>query len=995
MSSTDPERWQAVKDLFDAALARPVGERAQFLNRACAGDRALQQEVESLLASDEEAKNFMETPAVAGAAESLIELKARLSEGQQISHYQIASAIGAGGMGEVYLAKDISLGRNVAIKLLPEYFTAVADRLRRFKQEAQTASALNHPNIITIYEIGQHEHTHFIAMEFIDGLTLRQTLASGPLPLTDALDIAYQVAMALTTAHEAKIIHRDIKPENIMLRRDRLVKVLDFGLAKLTETTPPSLDSATPTKALATEPGRVMGTVTYMSPEQARGVQVDARTDIWSLGVLLYEMVTGRAPFTGETTSHIAVAILEKEPASLVSLAPNVPLELQRIVRKSLAKDRDERYQTARDLLIDLKNLKQELTSTVMHRAETEAKAVPQDDNKRTSETHAANTTPNARLPSRKSVLWGAGVTVLLLTATVVGYWYFLRPRPSTPLPPLSAIPLTSDPGFEGMPSLSPDGNYVAFIAGGGEQQKDFDLYVKQIGGGPPLRVTSGPAVEEFPAWSPDGRSIAFVRTKGDKLEVLLISPLGGPERKLAETTADTSTYLFSWCPPYLSWSPDSKYLVMMDQLSPGEPYGLFIISVATGEKRRLTTPSAPATADGNPAVSPDGHMLAFVRIVSDSNTQVYVLPLSKNYAPAGEARRLDLLQPFLTSPAWTSDGTEIVYSASEPWAMGDMKLWRVPVSGSEKPQPLSSVGENGGQATISRQGNRLVYTDWRYDPDIWRAEISGPGRNSPAVKLIASTHADTSQQYSADGSKIAFASDRSGHFEIWVCNSDGSSPVQLTSIESFSGSPRWFPDGGRIVFDLHKEGQTDIYVIDMEGRVPRRLTNDPGDDVTPSVSHDSKWIYFSSKRTGRFEIWRMPAEGGNAAQVTHNGGLIPFESADGKVIYYAKAPGETEVWKVPVSGGDETRVLGPISFFHFAVVADGIYFIEIGTQVYVGSRGSSLNFYNFAKGTTERVVNIKINAETGLSISPDGRYALMTLVDPEVCDLMLVENFR
>jgi Tol biopolymer transport system component/serine/threonine protein kinase len=882
MSSTDPEKWQAVKDLFDAALARPPKERAQFLDRACAGDRALQQEVESLLASDEEAKNFMETPAVAGAAESLIELKARLSEGQQISHYQIASAIGAGGMGEVYLAKDISLGRNVAIKLLPEHFTAVADRLRRFKQEAQTASALNHPNIITIYEIGLHEHTHFIAMEFIDGLTLRQTLASGLLQLTDALDVAYQVALALSTAHEAKIIHRDIKPENIMLRRDRLVKVLDFGLAKLTETTPPSLDSATPTKALATEPGRVMGTVTYMSPEQARGSKVDARTDIWSLGVLLYEMVTGRAPFTGETTSHIAVAILEKEPASLVSLAPNVPLELQRIVRKSLAKDREERYQTARDLLIDLKNLKQELTSTVMHRAETEAKAVPQDNNKRTSETHAANTTPNARLPRRKSVLWGAGVTALLLTATVAGYWYFLRPRPSTPLPPLTAIPLTSDPGFEGMPSLSPDGNYAAYIAGGGEQEKDFDLYVKQIGGGPPLRLTSGPAVEEFPAWSPDGRSIAFVRTKGDKLEILLISPLGGPERKLAETTADTSTSLFSWVPPYLSWCPDSKYLVTMDHLSPGEPYGLFIISVATGEKRRLTTPSTPATADGNPAVSPDGHMLAFVRIVSESNTQVYVLPLSKNYAPAGEAQRLDLPQPFLTSPAWTSDGREIVYSASEPWATGDMKLWRVPVSGSEKPQPLSSVGENGGQATISWQGNRLVYADWRYDPDIWRAEISGPGRNSPAVKLIASTHVDGSPQYSADGSKIAFASDRSGHAEIWVCNSDGSSPVQLTSLESFSGSPRWFPDGGRIAFDLHKEGQTDIYVIDMEGRVPRRLTNDPSDDVTPSVSHDSKWIYFSSKRTGRFEIWRMPAEGGEVEQVTDNGGVIRLSPQTG-----------------------------------------------------------------------------------------------------------------
>ncbi len=997
MSNTDPERWQAVKDLFDAALARPLEERARFLDRACAGDEALRHEVDSLLESDEEAESFMETPAVAAAAESLINTQVKLLPGHQISHYKVVSAIGAGGMGEVYLAKDSNLGRNIALKLLPDHFTADADRLRRFKQEAQTASALNHPNIITTHEIGQHEHTHFIAMEFIDGLTLRQMLARGPLPLTDALDVTSQVALALTTAHEAKIIHRDIKPENIMLRRDGLVKVLDFGLAKLTETTPPSLDSTTSTKPLATEAGRVMGTVTYMSPEQARGLEVDARTDIWSLGVLLYEIVTGRAPFTGETTHHIAVAVLENDPVPISLIAPQTPSELQRIVRKSLTKDRNERYQTARDLLIDLKNLKQELTSTVMHRAETEAKAVPHEDNKRTSETRMANPTPNAWLPTRKSILRGAGATALLLTATVAAYWYFLWNRPSTPRPPLTAIPLTTDPGFEGMPALSPDGNYVAFIAGGGEPQREFDLYVKQIGGGPPLRLTTGPAVEQFPAWSPDNLSIAFVRPKGERLEVLLISSLGGPERKLTENTADQSTSLFSWVPPYLSWTPDSKYLVTMDRLSPEEPYGLFILSVATGEKRRLTTPPAAATADGNSAISPDGRTLAFVRVIASSFTQICVLSLSENYDPAGEVRCLDLPQQFVTSPTWTSDGRELVYSASEPWLSGETRIWRVSVSGVERPpQPLATVGENGYQATISRQGHRLVYSNWKYDTDIWRAELNGPGKSSPAVKLIASTHSDDTPQYSADGSRIAFGSDRSGHAEIWVCNSDGSSPLQLTNLKSFSGSPQWFPDGRRLVFDLHTAGQSDLYVTDMESQVPRPLTNDPSDDITPRVSHDGKWIYFSSKRTGRFEVWRIPAEGGEAAQVTQNGGIIPFESADGETIYYAKAPGEnTEVWKVPVSGGDETRVLGPVSAIQFAVVADGIYFIEIGTPVYVGSQGNSLKFYNFAKGITERAVDVKLNPQNGLSISPDGRYALMTLVDPFICDLMLVENFQ
>lgn len=995
--SKDRERWQAVKDLFDAALARPPGERTRFLDRACAGDEALRREVESLLASDEEAKSFMETPAVAGSAESFIKTRTQLFVGQQISHYQIVSEIGAGGMGEVYLARDTNLGRNIALKLLPEHFTADADRLQRFKQEAQTASALNHPNIITIHEIGQHDLRHFIATEFIDGVTLRQKLATGPLPLTDALDIACQLAMALTAAHEAKIIHRDIKPENIMLRRDRLVKVLDFGLAKLIQTTTPSLDIAKSTKVFATEPGRVMGTISYMSPEQARGFEVDARTDLWSLGVVLYEMVTGSTPFSGETTSHITVAILEKEPASMVGIAPSVPRELQRIVRKSLAKDRHERYQTARDLLIDLKSLTQELdAANKLDRSaapeSTDERVVARGTVKPPSQTNGFQSGPSAsrswhpfhKIPATARVLFG-----LLLTAFLI--WYFW-PRGNTTPPPLIAIPLTTDPGYEGMPSLSPDGNYVAYVAG---VAGDLDLYVKQIGGGPPLRITSGPAFDTFPAWSPNNLSIAFLRLRRDKAEVLLISPFGGPERKLAEVTGDTSTGIFSWNPPFLSWTPDSNYLVTMDRLSPEEPYGLFILSVATGEKRRLTTPPAPATADGNAAISPDGRTLAFVRVVADGNTQVCVLPLSEDYRPAGEVRHLDLPQQFLTSPAWTSDGREIVYTASETWASGEWRLWRVPVSGVEKPQPLATVGENGAQVTISRQGHRLVYADFKYNTDIWRIEVNGLRKSSPAVKLIASTLKDGSPEYSPDGSRVAFASDRSGHAEIWVCNSDGSGLVQLTTLELFSGSPQWFPDGRRLVFDVHRDGRSDIYVTNTESRVARRLTNNLGEDVSPSVSHDGKWIYFSSKRTGRFEIYRMPAEGGEAAQMTHDGGFFPFESADGKLIYYAKVNGETEVWKVSVSGGDETRVLGPISNLEFAVVANGIYFIGIGTGGGLDVQGKSLKFFNFVTGLTEKVADVKLITDGRLSISPDGRYALIETADPWDGDLKLVENFR
>src|SRR5688572_25354434 len=280
-----------------------------------------------------------------------------------IAHYRIERKLGAGGMGEVYLAHDTRLRRRVALKLLPAKYTADSERLQRFEQEACAASALNHPNILTVYEIGVDRGTHFIATEHVDGVTLRQKLREGKMRLGDALDVSQQTASALTAAHAAGVVHRDIKHENIMLRHDHVVKVLDFGLVKLVET---ENDSRADTKAqtrvhVKTDPRSVFGTAYYMSPEQARGRETDARTDVWSLGVVLYEMLAQRMPFEGETSSHVIVSILEHEPEPLAHVEPDAPAELQRIVRKCLTKERDERYQTARDLMIDLKNLRREL----------------------------------------------------------------------------------------------------------------------------------------------------------------------------------------------------------------------------------------------------------------------------------------------------------------------------------------------------------------------------------------------------------------------------------------------------------------------------------------------------------------------------------------------------------------------------------------------------------------------------------------------------------
>ena len=351
-----PERWQQIKALLALALERDPGERAAFLDEACAGDTVLRHEIETLLDSHARSGDFIESPAFEVMAGSLTE--STLVPGTTIGHYQIIKRLVSGGMGDIYLAQDTRLERRVVIKTLPKHFTRDIDRVHRFQLEAKAASALSHPNIITVYEIGQVDELHYIAIEFIDGETLRQRIATSQLTISEALEIAINVTAALLAAHEAGIVHRDIKPENIMLRADRVVKVLDFGLAKLTES---NLISSGSGSTFQTEQGTVMGTAPYMSPEQARALPVDPRTDIWSLGAVLYEMIGGRPAFEGPTTSDVIAAILGRQPFPLVRYRPEVPTELEWIIKKALRKDRDERYQTAKELLADLRNLKQRL----------------------------------------------------------------------------------------------------------------------------------------------------------------------------------------------------------------------------------------------------------------------------------------------------------------------------------------------------------------------------------------------------------------------------------------------------------------------------------------------------------------------------------------------------------------------------------------------------------------------------------------------------------
>ena len=435
-----PERWHQIESLLQFTLERPPEKRSAFLAEACGDDEPLRREVESLIAAHEQAKSFLKTPLSKIAMELLAPDQALLAEGAMFGSYKIETLLGAGGMGVVYLAEDLRLGRRVALKLLPSDFTTDKARLRRFEQEARAASSLNYPNILTIYEFGETDNIHFIACEFIEGVTLRERMNGAPMKLGAILDVASQVASALSAAHAAGIVHRDIKPENIMLRRDDLVKVLDFGLATLTERLPPDSADTQASTLFKTDPRTLVGTVTYMSPEQACGLDVDARTDIWSLGVVLYEMVAGCLPFAGSTSSEVRTSILsDEEPQPLARYSREVLPELERIISKALCRNRDERYQTMKDMLLDLKTLREDL--------EFERKLKRSAPSEPNSEPNAIN------LNQRSAVI---AIAALLIIASAVGaYFYYARAHGSAAIESIAVMPFVNASGNSDMEFLS------------------------------------------------------------------------------------------------------------------------------------------------------------------------------------------------------------------------------------------------------------------------------------------------------------------------------------------------------------------------------------------------------------------------------------------------------------------------------------------------------------------------------------------------------------
>ena len=884
--------------------------------------------------------------------------------GKTISHYKILEKLGEGGMGVVYKARDTNLDRFVAIKVLPAEKVVDPERKQRFVQEAKAASSLNHPNIITIYDIGQAEGVDFISMECVVGKTLDRLIPKRGMRLNEALKCAVQIADALARAHSAGIVHRDLKPGNIMVNEHGLVKVLDFGLAKLTESTPAGEDESTRTMRPTTEEGKIVGTVAYMSPEQAEGKKVDARSDIFSFGSVLYEMVTGGQAFHGDTKASTLAAILKENPRPASQLVDGLPREVERLISRCLRKEVNQRSQHMDDIKIALEEVKEESDSGVL------------------------GTAAGSKPKPRRRLAWAVSVVAILVLA-MVGGW-LIRSKKEMPEVPLVAVPLTTYPGNEDRPSFSPDGTQVAF-AWDGEKQNNWDIYVKQIGVEPPYRLTNDPAMDYSPAWSPDGRLIAFLRDLSPgKTAIMVIPQRGGSERILAEVNGSLRVSYG----PYLSWTPDSKWLVGSTASTGQHGEGLHLYSTETGEQRPLTNPPIDEIGDTAQAVSPDGRTLVFSRVSPDFyNVTLWRLHLGEGYKPIGKEEQIQTGNMANLGAAWLPDGSEFVFSSGTIFSPG---LWRIAASNAAIPRRINLEASNASSPAISRLGNRLAFATERFDLNIWRIDLKGRGQK-PGVpfEFIASTQVEWYAAFSPDGRRIAFVSRRSGEDEIWICDSDGSKTAQLTS---FGGAeiygPSWSPDSQKIAFTGVQKGmKDDVYSISVNGGAPQRLTTNPAEDKWPYWSHDGKWIYFSSTRSGREEIWKMPSNGGEAVQITRNSGDIPQESADGKFLYYMKGwPEAVSVWRASVDGNQEAKILDSVhNAGQWTVGKEGIYFFRTSDKM----GHSDICFYEFATGQIRKVLTIQRPVNARIEVSPDGGAILYSQSDESGSVLMLVENFR
>jgi serine/threonine protein kinase/dipeptidyl aminopeptidase/acylaminoacyl peptidase len=924
----DPARHARAAHLFLAAVDLPPQEQAAFLSPECANDLELLEMVRQLLAEDRNGSILPEPkPAASPSQESL--------SGLTLSHYRVLERVGEGGMGTVYCAADTRLDRVVALKFEPPEILGVIASRDRFWREAKAIASIDHPNVCPVYGIEEDGGFLFIAMAYLDGIPLDRRLASSRVSMNEAVQIVMQAGRGLEAAHAKGIVHRDIKPANLMLtpttRGEYLVRILDFGIAQSVRESPATSDQLT------------MGTVCYMAPEQIRPGRVDAQGDIWSLGIVFYEILTGRLPFDRGSVQETLEAIAGPAPADFSLLRPEVPSSIVAVLERMLAKDLAKRYRSVRDVVADLE------------RADTAASAKPRP------------------VSSQWSVSNGAlvALVVFLIAAFVLAFWSRSAQHARGTL---SLTPITFYPGYEQNPAISPDGSRIAYVGQGLHGTNPLELYVQAIGSTDPLRLTRNrPGVENrSPAWSPKGDKLAVLETiPGTRFARILLMPAqGGTGSDLAVDNVLATGRL--------AWSSSGKKLAFT-RLNGADQGVIYELTIDSGALRQASFP-APGQSDCCAEFDPTDRRVAFKRneveiVVIDERTgAVRSLPARASW-------------PGLT---WSADGRSLLFS----W-FG--RIGEVSLTGAARRQPAREFRYEIMDITV--RGAQMACVRWEFEHSIWSLELRRSLDRTVASEdkqLIASSSWDNTPQFSPDGNSIAFSSGRSATPEIWVAGADGLNARRLTFFDGqFTGTPRWSPDGKRIVFDGRMPAsKPSIYVVPASGGQPVRLTNAEGD--VPSWSRDGRWIYYHSRPDD--QIWKIPDGGGHASRVTRGGGFEAFESTDGRSLIYSKSDQGLGLWKLDLNTGQEQPIpelAEADDYRHWALAPRGIYFVP---RRETESAQPGIYFFEFTTGRTTRVAQVQRLVDSGpgaLAVSPDEARLLYVPAGRDNRDVMLVKNFR
>jgi serine/threonine protein kinase/Tol biopolymer transport system component len=784
--------WQRISAIFEQALLVPPETRDDWIAQACKGDAELRNEVEKLLAAHDRSTGILDDPLFKVSPSEAIGSQFVLPAGARVGAYNIVSEIGRGGMGVVYEAVDTRLDRTVALKFLYPYLLSNKEIKARFKREAQAAASLNHPNICPVYEIGESDDKVYISMAHVEGKNLEQCVDAGPLKLEQALDIATQTARGLQAAHAKGIVHRDIKPSNIMLGDDGQVTVMDFGLAQLSN------------RSTLTRGGAVLGTPAYMSPEQARGQPTDPRTDIWSLGVVLYEMLAGHRPFRGEYEQAILYEVVNEDPEPLTAVRSGIPIDVERLVEKALAKRADERYASAEGMLVDLRVLSRKMGDGATTGAD-----------RRRSRPSLRQDTRQRRAP----IVWAAAAAAALLLAVVgaTTTWLWTSSPPADLLTHAKLTRLTRDAGLTATPALSLDGNLVAYASDRGDDD-NLDIWMQQVSGGTAVRLTEDPAADHSPVFSPDGKSIAFQSDRNGG-GIYVIPTLGGSPRLLVRGGQR---------PRY---SRDGRFVAYYAG-PPSSTKGttVHVVSSDGGAPRALVTDFEVAAM---PIWAPDNRHLLFWGNRPGEPLDIWTVPLDGG--PAVETGAAKVLGDHGLNPvsldSWAPEGDYVVFSG----IMEDsVNIWRLPVSSrtwrvAGAPQRLT-LGSDEREASVA-PGGRIVFTNSVRRINIWRLPLHVNSGSEPRVleRITAGAAADYSPDVTLDGARVSFRSTRSGNIDAWVTDTQTLRETPLTRNTAAESAPRLNYDGSQAAFSVVEGAQRPIYTVNATSGLTARICDHCG----------------------------------------------------------------------------------------------------------------------------------------------------------------------